>query len=169
MTQAQIEVGIVVAKRRLKGPWLSHAWLPSAALPAPAEAAPGTRLGAGEGDELFYAGAFPVVLHRSETGHYRDNLVSGQPSLWVSLRPVGNDDVEVAAVTADPYEGEAMAEGLGEIIEAVPMPPEIQEKVAAFVEAFHVERQFFKRKRDRVDPNARGSHGPGSRRQGGAE
>jgi hypothetical protein len=34
------------------------------------------------------------------------------------------------------------------------MPAEVQAKVAAFFDAFHVERQFFKRKRDRADPNA---------------
>ena len=34
------------------------------------------------------------------------------------------------------------------------MPPEIQERLAAFVEAHHVERPFVKRKRDRADPEA---------------
>ena len=34
------------------------------------------------------------------------------------------------------------------------MPCEIQAKVAAFFEAFHVERPFIKRKRDRADPEA---------------
>ena len=34
------------------------------------------------------------------------------------------------------------------------MPVEIQAKVAAFFEAFHVERPFIKRKRDRADPEA---------------
>jgi hypothetical protein len=63
-------------------------------------------------------------------------------------------------VTADPYEGEALAEGIGEIIEAVPMSPELQAKVAAFFEAHHVERVFFKRKRDRADPEALGQRGP---------
>ena len=72
----------------------------------------------------------------------------------MSLRPVGGDDYEVSTVTADPYEGEALAGAIGETIEAVPMPVEIQAKVAAFFEAFHVERPFFKRKRDRADPEA---------------
>ena len=154
MTEQHFEVGVIVAKRRLKGPWLSHAWLPQEVLAAAPVTAPWTRLGADDEVETFYAGAAALVLHGSDTAHYRDNLSSGQPSLWVSLRPAGGDEVEIGTVTADPYEGEALAEGIGEIVEAVPMPPDITGQVAAFVEAFHVERQFFKRKRDRANPEA---------------
>lgn len=152
--QDRFEVGIIVARRRLKGPWASHAWLPVAALPAAPDAPAWTQLGETEDEATFYAGAYEVSLHVAETAHYRDNLVSGRPSLWVSLRNTGEETYEIATVTADPYEGEAMAEGIGEIVEAVPMPPEIQAKLLAFFEAFHIERIFEKRKRDRADPEA---------------
>jgi hypothetical protein len=159
-------VGIVVAKRKLSNPWADHAWLPAAALPAAPDMAPWTRLSANEREELFFAGSYELSFHRGETSHYRDNLVSGHPSLWVSLRPVGGDQHEIAAVTADPYEGESMAGAIGEIVEAVPMPPEVQAHLAAFVEAFHVERAFFKRKNKRADAEAlaRGVLGQGRRR-----
>ena len=168
MAEDRFEVGILVAKRQLKGPWAGHAWLPRAALAGTPAAAPWTRLAATGDEELYYAGSFEVRLHRSDTAHYRDNLSAEQPSLWVALRPVGGDEVEVATVTVDPYEGEALADGIGEIVEAVPMPPEIQEKVAAFFAAFHVERPFVKRKRDRGDPEALGRRGP-SPREGDTE
>ena len=159
------EVGILVAKRRLKGPWVSHAWLPCAALPAAPAANPWTRLSATEEEETFYAGSFEVSLHPSETAHYRDNLLSERPSLWVALRHIAGEDYEIAAVTANPYEGESMAEGIGEIVEAVPMPADIQARVAAFFTAFHQERPFIKRERDHPDPEAlaRGRHGVRSR------
>jgi hypothetical protein len=160
MPESSFEVGIVVAKRKLKGPWASHAWLPCAVLPAAPAASPWTRLTASEDEETFYAGGFEVSLHPSETAHYRDNLTSERPSLWVALRHVGGEDYEIAAVTANPYEGEAMAEGIGEIVEAVPMPPEIQSKVAKFFTAFHQERPFIKRKRDRANPEALARHAP---------
>ncbi|MDB5590231.1 DUF3305 domain-containing protein [Enterovirga sp.] len=163
----RISVGVVVGKRRLAGPWASHAWLPVAILPAPADAAPWTRLGGDEREELFYGGAHEIALHPSETSHYRDNLASGRPSLWVALRPVGPEEHEVATVSADPYEGESMAEGIGEIVEAVPMPESVQREVAAFVAAFHVERTFFKRKRDRQDGEAM-ARGDGRRRREGS-
>lgn len=163
MPEDHFEVGILVARRRLKGPWASHAWLPVAALPAAAAAAPWTKLSETEDEATFYAGAYQVSLHPAETAHYRDNLVSGRPSLWVCLHSTGDETYAVASVTADPYEGEAMAEGIGEIVEAVPMPPELQAKLLAFFEAFHVERRFEKRKRDRADPEALARRAPGSR------
>jgi hypothetical protein len=159
----RFDVGIVVARRKLGGPWASHSWLPVSVLPAAPDLAPWTRLSGDEREELFFAGSHQVSLHRSETSHYRDNLVSGRPSLWVALRLVGGEDYEIAAVTADPYEGESMAEGIGEIVEALPMPGEVQAVLAAFVEAFHVERAFVKRKRDRADPEALGRRGSSRR------
>jgi len=160
MGEQNFNVGVLVEKRRLKSVWASHAWLPQAVLSAVPDTAPGTPVGADAAREIFYAGACTVRLSPSETAHYRDNLRSGSPSLWVGLRSSGDDAHEVSIVTADPYEGEALAGALGEIIEAVPMPPEIQAVVATFVEAFHVERPFLKRQRDRADPNALARRGP---------
>ncbi|GEP05783.1 molybdopterin-guanine dinucleotide biosynthesis protein A [Methylobacterium oxalidis] len=160
---------MIVARRKLKSPWADHQWLPVGALPDVPATAPWTRLGGGPAEETFYAGAHEVGLHISETGHYRDNLVSGRPALWVALRHVGGDAYEIATVTADPYEGEALAEGIGEIVEAVPMPEPVQAVVAAFVEAFHIERSFEKRKRDRADPEALARRGIVGPRGGGSE
>ncbi len=53
-------------------------------------------------------------------------------------------------MTADPTEGEAMFESGCDVIGTVPMPPEIASWIAAFVDRFHVERVFHKRKRDRA-------------------
>ncbi|TNC11972.1 DUF3305 domain-containing protein [Methylobacterium terricola] len=169
MSTKLISVGVVVAKRRLKGPWASHAWLPVAVLAGLPGTAPWTRLSASEDEETFYAGAYEVELHPAETAHYGDNLAAAQPSLWVALRETAPETYAVATVTADPYEGESLAEGIGEIVEAVPMPLEIQAEVGAFYRAFHVERVFHKRKRDRADPEALArqgaNHGAGARRR----
>jgi len=159
MAADRFEIGVVIARRKLKSAWASHAWVPHAVLPAAPSVAPGTPLSAGLDAELFYAGSFEVSLYPSETGHYRDNLASGRPSLWVALRTGEHATFEIATVTADPYEGEALAEGIGEIVEPVPMPPEIQSQIAAFVEAFHQDRPFLKRQRDRADPEALAPHG----------
>src|SRR6202008_1517840 len=69
MAEDRFEIGIVVVKRRLKGPWASHAWLPHAILAAAPAAAPWTRLGGDAEAEQYYAGAFEVALHPSETAH----------------------------------------------------------------------------------------------------
>jgi hypothetical protein len=163
MTENHFEVGVVVARRKLKGPWADYAWLPRAVLPAAPAADRWASLGADGDDELFYAGAAEIWLERGATAHYRDNLTAAQPSVWVSLRPVGADEYEVGHATVDPYEGEAMAEAIGEVVEALAMPPQIQAKVAAFYDAFHVERPFIKRQRDRADPDGMGRRRVGPR------
>jgi hypothetical protein len=43
-----------------------------------------------------------------------------------------------------------------DVIGTVPMPPEIAAWIAAFVDEFHVERVFHKRKRDRAPGDRRG-------------
>ena len=53
----RFEVGIIVARRRLTGPWASHAWLPVGALPAAAAASPWTKLYETEDEATFYAGS----------------------------------------------------------------------------------------------------------------
>jgi hypothetical protein len=155
MAEQHFDVGVVVARKQLDSSWADHTWLPHAVLAGTPAVEPGTTLGAAGRSELFYAGPFQLMLHSSQTAHYRDNLASGRPSLWVSLR-LDDDGFALSRVTADPYEGEALTEGIGGIVEAVPMPPEIAAGIAAFVEAFHVERPFFKRERDRADPDALG-------------
>src|SRR5947209_20632100 len=126
--ESSFEIGVVVAKRKLKGPWASHAWLPCAVLPAAPAAAAWTRLTASKDEETFYAGAFEVSLYPSETAHYRDNLTSGRPSLWVALPHVAGEDHEGAAATAKPYEGESMAERLDEDGEADAVAADIRAK-----------------------------------------
>jgi hypothetical protein len=156
MAEQRYEIGVIVARRALTSPWADHAWAPHAVLSAAAPIAPWTKLGDADYAAIFYAGASELALHSSVTAHYRDNLLGGQPSLWVCVRPLDRDLCVVTAVTADPYEGEALTEGLGSIVEPVAMPPILQATIADFVTRFHVERPFFKRERDRADADALG-------------
>jgi len=55
-------------------------------------------------------------------------------------------------VTADPAEGEAFTDAGSNLVEAVPMPPEIADIVDRFITTHHVERPFVKRQRDRQAP-----------------
>jgi hypothetical protein len=87
-------------------------------------------------------------LHRTETTNYRDNLASGTPSLWVNMRPTASEPpYELLAVTADPAEGEAFTDAGSNLIEAVPMPPDIADIIDRFIAEHHVERPFVKRRR----------------------
>ena len=155
MARETIEIGVVVERRRLNNPWADHAWVPVAVLPGAPGAEPWTMLDETPEATRFYLGAHQVEFFSSDTGGYRDNLRSGRPSLWVALAPAdGDPGIALQTVTGDPAEGEAFTESGAYTVEAVPMPPEIQERLAAFVATHHVERAFFKRKRDRANPEA---------------
>jgi hypothetical protein len=69
------------------------------------------------------------------------------------MRPTTSEPpYELLTVTADPAEGEAFTDAGSNLVEAVPMPPEIADIVGRFVATHHVERPFVKRQRDRQTP-----------------
>jgi Protein of unknown function (DUF3305) len=149
----RISVGVVVERRKAKSAWADVLWRPVSVLAGTPEAAPWTPLGTDDEVTLFYAGEAVIELHRTETTNYRDNLASGVPSLWVNMRPTTSEPpYELLAVTADPAEGEAFTDAGSNLVEAVPMPPEIAAIVDRFVATHHVERPFVKRRRNRQAP-----------------
>ena len=162
----RIPVGVVVARRKAASQWIDFTWTPDAVLHGVPEAAPWTVLRQNNDESgdttMFYAGPAEIELYRTETTYYRDNLATGAPLLWVVLAPSdGDPPYRLVAVTADPAEGEGLTEGAANLVEAVPMPDTIVEIVAAFVAEHHVERQFFKRKRDRQDTESLARRGYG--------
>jgi hypothetical protein len=109
----------------------------------------------------FYIGGAEVDLYPSETTNYRDNLATGVPQLWVVLRRTeAEPPFMLHTVTADPAEGEGYTQVGDDLVEPVPMPDVVFDAVAAFIAEHHVERVFFKRKRDRANPEALAQRGP---------
>ncbi|MCC6887042.1 MAG: DUF3305 domain-containing protein [Hyphomicrobiales bacterium] len=158
---AQFSIGVVVERRKAQSPWIDFTWRPIAVLPGAPDTAPWTQLSVENDAACFYAGAAVVELYRSETAHYRDNLATGAPMLWVVLRLTGIEPpLDLVAVTADPAEGEGFTQNGDYLVETVPMPDAVRSAVEAFVAEHHVERPFVKRKRDRADPDALGRRAP---------
>ncbi|OAF14918.1 molybdopterin-guanine dinucleotide biosynthesis protein A [Bradyrhizobium centrolobii] len=150
-----IPVGVVVERHRADSPWTEFVWRAVAVLPDEPDTKPWTVLREEDGTTLFYAGSATVDLYSSETARYRDNLVSGSPSIWTVLSPAeGAWPYSVAAATADPAEGEAFTEAGANLVEAVPMPEMLRRQIESFVAEHHVEREFFKRERRQADPEA---------------
>ena len=151
MTEASREVGVVLRRRSIDNPWIDHLWSPAMILDEVPATAPWTVLSTEAEATIYYAGSASIELFSSDTANYRDNLADGEPRIWVALRRQdGGSELELTKVTADPTEGEAMFESGCDVIGTVPMPPEIASWIAAFVDRFHVERVFHKRKRDRA-------------------
>ncbi len=169
MTEASREVGVVLRRRTIENPWIDHMWSPVTILENVPATAPWTVLSREEGATLYYAGAAFIDLFSAETTNYRDNLADGSPRIWVALRRQdGGPELELTKVTADPTEGEAMFESGTDVIGTVPMPPEIAAWIAAFVDEFHVEQVFHKRKRDRANIDRRRGDDPSGERKDGA-
>jgi hypothetical protein len=157
----RVPVGVVVERRKATSPWADVLWRPVAVLSGLPDAAAWTPLAIDGQAATFYAGAAEIELYRSETGNYRRNLESGAPCVWVALGPIeGEPPYKIAAVTADPAEGEALTEPGQGIIEAVAMPEPLRDVIVAFVTEYHVEQAFEKRTRDRADPEALARRGP---------
>ena len=156
----RIPVGVVVARRKAESAWIDFTWQPVAVLPGEPETKPWTILSEHAESATFYVGRADVELHVGETSNHRDNLSTGEPKLWVVLRPTGaSPPYDVMCVTADGSEGEGFTAAGDDIVEQVPMPEAIWDAVDAFIAAHHVERPFYKRKRDRADPEALGRRG----------
>src|SRR5918994_1885685 len=135
----RIPVGVIVERCKSNSPWSEFTWRPTAVLGGLPEADPWTQLASEEETVTFYAGAAEIGLYRTETENYRDNL-SAAPSVWVALlSTAGDPPYEIAAVTADPAEGEALTEPGQGIVEAVPMPTSVRDTIASFIAEHHVE------------------------------
>lgn len=176
MIEEKITIGLVLECFDLTGPWGGHQWRPAHVFVTPPETEPWTPLGKSGTARRYYAGVYDVHLYSTDTANYRDNLQSGEPKLWVVMRPEGPEPpVGIVVITADPAEGEANTEAGANVVETVPMPPEIAGAIAAFFETHHVERPIIKRRRDRAEPELKWRDGrpkspedePGSKDRGG--
>ena len=147
-------VGVVVERRRTGNVWQPELWSAVAVLPGRPDVAPWTVLDAGEGWTRSYAGAAEVALFASETDNYKHNLDGPQPAIFVILRRDGEPGLRLLAVTVDPGEIDAHSDAGDDLIEALPLPPDLAAWMRDFVERHHVERPFHKRQRDRADPEA---------------
>ena len=142
-------LGVVL--RRVPGVtrWAKWSWTATSVLPGagPADWRELRR----EGDAAeFHAATLPLELHGAETEAYLHGLSAEVPSIYVVMRTTGPDDpLDVLLVTASPYEAQDYCDSGEEIVEKVAMPHGLIAWVRDFVEKFHEDEVFIKRKRDR--------------------
>lgn len=158
-----IPVGVVVDRIKAESQWIDYIWQPTAVLVGQPDVQPWTLLSGDNDRASFYAGSTSIDLYRSDTGNYRDNLL-GDSRVWVVLTPNESDPpYSLFMVTADPTEGEAQTETGVNLVEAVAMPDAVRAVLDTFVAEHHVEQTFYKRKRDRANPEALGRRAPSDR------
>jgi hypothetical protein len=161
-----LPLGIVVERRASTSPWAEWSWRVAAVIPgAGLVEPPGRVLRAGEGWTHTHAATLELELFRTDTEGYRLNLSQEPPRLWVVLRPGAEADGDgetmvPVVVTASAHEGEGYQVGM-DVVETVPMPPEIAALVRDFVDQHHVDVPFEKRERKRhFDKDGKRGGGP---------
>ena len=111
-------------------------------------------LAEGDGWAHFQAGTLRLELFRGETEGYLVNLSQVPPVVYVVLRrgeEADENEVEPFHATVCPYEAMGYVESGDEIVEGVPMPPDVRAWVGEFVERYHVETPFIKRRNRRAE------------------
>lgn len=162
----RIPVAVLAERRPGVTQWADWSWRAVEVLEAAPDLPAWTVLREAEGRTLFLAGRAEVLFCPTDTPNYRDNLTAAAPSIWVVLRPVeAEPGLTLHAVTVDAGEAHLYADTGQDLLEALPLPPGLGERLAAFVAEHHVERVTHKRRRDRADPEALG-HRPQGSRQG---
>ncbi len=145
-----VPVGVVV--RRVPGAtrWAPWAWRATAVLPGAGPADWRELRRDGEAVE-FHAATVTLELHGAETEAYLHGLTAEVPSIYIVLREAleGDAPLDVVLATASPYEAQDYTDSGEEIVEKVPMPAGLAAWVQEFVETYHEEEVFVKRKRDK--------------------
>ena len=163
----RIPVAVLAERRPGVTQWADWSWRAVEVLEEAPDLLDWTVLREAEGRTLYLAGRAEVLFCPTDTPNYRDNLAAAAPSIWVVLRPVeAAPGFALHAVTVDAGEAHLYADTGSDLLEALPLPPGLGERLAAFVAEHHVERIQHKRRRDRADPEALG-HRPGGRRDEG--
>lgn len=156
MPRSVIPVAVVARSHPPVTRWGSRVLRPAQILPLVPDTPPRTLLFDENGVETWYLGPADLVLFSGEATHYRDNLESGRPSVWVAMPQTG--DAQAARIhlaTVDPYEGEGLAGDVSLVVEALPMPEQVAAALAQFTQTHFAELPFEKRKRNRIDLDKR--------------
>ncbi len=143
-------VGVVMRKTPGVTRWVPWHWVAAGVLPGAGPADWKELRREGEAVE-YHAATVTLELHGADTEAYLHGLQAQVPSVYVVLREAGEGEcpLEVVLVTVSPYEAQDYTDSGEELVEKVPMPAGLIGWVSEFVEAFHEEEVFVKRKRDK--------------------
>ena len=153
-----IPLGIVIRKVPGVTRWVDHVWKAVAVLPG-AGAADWKELRR-DGDAIeYHAATVQLELFRTDTEAYLHGLSTKIPAIYVVMRESeGADPLDVVLATASPYEAQDYADTGEELVEKVPMPEGLVAWIRDYVEQYHEDEVFIKRRRDksRVDREENG-------------
>ena len=146
-----VSLGVVIAREKIDHPWQEYAWRPVSVFLGAPEIAEWRELRRDATSIHYHAATLSLELHPKETIGYVANLEAGEPLVYVVLREGGDSGkpIDVAVVTASPYDAEVYGYDGSEIVGTVAMPAPLIELLEAFVAEHHVEEPFVKRQRQK--------------------
>jgi hypothetical protein len=131
MQRPELNVAVVMRRRRLDNPWQSQLWEVAGVL-APYEGPAGPRLIVEHADESQWLhSGLKLELYRDEGEGYYLNITTPEPRVFVMWRMDGEQAVP-HFVTASSNEASGLMDS-GEEVGSVPMAPEVGKWVAEFV------------------------------------
>jgi hypothetical protein len=146
-----VSLGVVIAREKIDHPWQEYAWRPVSVFLGAPEVREWRELRRDATAVHYHAATLSLELHPKETIGYVANLDAGAPLVYVVLREGGDSGkpIDVALVTASPYDAEVYGYDSSEIVGTVAMPQPLIELLEAFVAEHHVEEPFVKRQRQK--------------------
>ncbi len=147
-------MGIVLRRTPGVTRWATWSWKATAVLPG-ASADPDWRVLRTEGEITeYHVATVPLELHGAETEAYVHGLGAQVPCVYVVMRPIAGASerpLEVLLVTASPYEAQDYCDSAEEVVEKVAMPQGVEAWVREFVDLYHRDEVFVKRRRDKLN------------------
>lgn len=161
METEAIRIGVVMQRRPLSSIWQPYQWHPLEIISDAAllRHAP-RRLRNDAADVRWLFGGFELKLYPDEAEGYFLNLHSPAPCWFVMWRPEQIDGGEVAvpkAVTLSYNEAARLMDG-GEQVDILPLPSELIDRLAAFVQVYYRPEPKRKRKKPSFEGGAEVQH-----------
>src|SRR5690625_39664 len=167
---AWLPLGVIVRRQPGATRWQKWIWRPVAVVPGAGPAEWHEMRRDGEAIE-YHAGTVMREVHRTMVDGYRAALSNEPPVVYVILRawprrPEAPNLLPLAvhAVTANAYEAEAHLDSGEDIVEPVPMPPQLIAWLAGFVDRHNREEVFIKRTRQNWSEPSKNDEGRGDPR-----
>lgn len=148
-------VGVVMRKKPGVTRWAKWHWSASAVLPG-AGPAEWKQLRCEADVVEYHAATLELELHGAETEAYLHGLDAEKPSVYVVMRKREDDaerGLDAVLITASPYEAQDYTESGEEFVARITMPHALRAWIQEFVDLYHQDQVFVKRRRDkkRVD------------------
>jgi len=162
-------VRVICEKQPVDNPWIDHRWAVHDLLPQKMQAGDGafpvgyvplTPLHNGaesdDGTQLFMAD-IQIDMHHAEAEAYAENLQSSDPSIYIVLRPLNDEDeaeheaeMMLVEVSLSPYTIQDYEDCGEDQVMKLPLVGPMAELATEFVATFFKPEQFVKRKRDKA-------------------